>query len=66
VLATVHRGQDRGEFGPGADAAQMAEALTALYFDTLIRWLTEADPPFDLQAVLTAKLDLLLAGPAVR
>jgi AcrR family transcriptional regulator len=65
VLAAIHRGQDRGEFDPGTNPSVAAEVLTAIYFDTLSRWLTEADPPFDLPAVLADKLDLVLAGLAV-
>jgi AcrR family transcriptional regulator len=66
VLAAIRSGQDRGEFDPGADPAQAAEVLTAVYFDTLSRWLTDAAPPFDLQAMLIAKLDLVLGGLAAR
>ncbi len=39
--------------------------LTAVYFDTLSRWLTEAELPFDLSGVLAGKLDLVLAGLTV-
>jgi AcrR family transcriptional regulator len=66
VLAAIHRGQDRGEFAPGTNPSLAAEVLTAVYFDTLSRWLTEGDPPFDLPAMLADKLDLVLAGLTVR
>jgi AcrR family transcriptional regulator len=66
VLAAIRRGQHRGELDPGADPLQAAEVLTAIYFDTLSRWLTDAGPPFDLQAMLIAKLDLVLAGLGAR
>jgi AcrR family transcriptional regulator len=62
VLAAIHRGRDRGEFDPDADPSLAAEVLTAVYFDTLSRWLTEGDPPFDLRNMLAAKLDLVLTG----
>ncbi len=66
MLAAICYGQQAGEFNLAADAAQAAEVLTAVYFDTLTRWLTQADAPFDLPAVLAAKLDLVLAGLAAR
>ena len=40
--------------------------LTAVYFDTLTRWLTQAGAPDDLPSVLTVKLDLVLTGLAAR
>jgi AcrR family transcriptional regulator len=64
VLAAIRRGQEHGEFDPAADPSLAAEVLTAVYFDTLSRWLTPADSPFDLAAVLAAKLDLVLTGLA--
>jgi AcrR family transcriptional regulator len=66
VLAAVRRGQQRGEFNPAADPSEAAEVLTAVYFDTLTRWLTQADAPFDLEKALISKLDLVLAGLARR
>jgi AcrR family transcriptional regulator len=66
VLAAIGRGQDRRELDAGADPSLAAEVLTAVYFDTLSRWLTDADPPFDLAAVLADKLDLVLTGLALR
>ena len=47
------------------DPSLAAEVLTAVYFDTLSRWLTEAEPPFDLSGGLADKLDLVLAGLTV-
>jgi hypothetical protein len=55
----------QGEFNPYADPSLAAEVLTAVYFDTLSRWLTEAEPPFDLSGGLADKLDLVLAGLTV-
>ena len=60
------RGQQRGELNLDTDPSAAAEVLTAVYFDTLSRWLAEPDPPFDLQAALQRKLDLVLAGLNVR
>jgi TetR/AcrR family transcriptional regulator, cholesterol catabolism regulator len=65
VLTAILRGQDQGEFNPYADPSLAAEVLTAVYFDTLSRWLTEAEPPFDLSGGLADKLDLVLAGLTV-
>ena len=66
VLDAIRRGQARGEFDPGADPSQAAEVLTAVYFDTLTRWLTEPGPPSGLGSVLASKLDLVLSGLSVR
>jgi AcrR family transcriptional regulator len=66
VLAAVERGRDRGEFGAGVDPLLAAEVLMACYVDTLRRWLAVPDPPFDLRAVLAAKLDLVLTGLTTR
>jgi AcrR family transcriptional regulator len=62
VLAAIHRGRDRGEFNPGLNPSLAAEVLTAAYFDTLSRWLAEAEPPFDLSSMLADKLDLVITG----
>jgi len=64
VLAAIRRGQARGEFDPAADPSAAAEVLTAVYFDTLTRWLTQAGAPCDLPSVLAGKLDLVLTGLA--
>ena len=66
VLAAIRRGQSRGEFDPAVDPSAAAEVLTAVYFDTLTRWLTQAGTPFDLPSVLAGKLDLVLAGLTAR
>jgi hypothetical protein len=66
VLAAIRCGQDRGEFDPGADPSLAAGVVTAIYFDTLTRWLTEPGPRSGLGPGLAAKLDLVLAGLAVR
>jgi AcrR family transcriptional regulator len=64
VLATVRSAQQRRELDSGWDPALAAEVLTAVYFDTLTRWLAGAEPAFDLTAVLARKLDLVLNGLA--
>jgi AcrR family transcriptional regulator len=66
VLAAIRRGQARGELDPAADPAAAAEVLTAVYFDTLTRWLTQAGAPGDLPSVLAVKLDLVLTGLTAR
>lgn len=65
VLQAIEHGQMRGELQLHANALLAAEVLTGIYFDTLSRWLTEGEPPFDLSVVLSEKLDLVLAGLAV-
>lgn len=66
VLAAIQQGQHRGELAPDTDPSAATEVLTAVYFDTLSRWLVDPDPPFDLQAALQRKLDLVLTGLNVR
>lgn len=66
VLAAIQQGSLRGELDPHTDTSAAAEVLTAVYFDTLSCCLVEPDSPFDLQAALQHKLDLVLAGLNVR
>jgi AcrR family transcriptional regulator len=66
VLVAIRRGQAHGEFNPAADPSQAAEVLTAVYFDTLTRWLTQDGAPHDLSSALAGKLDLVLTGLAAR
>jgi hypothetical protein len=40
--------------------------LTAVYFDTLTRWLTQDGAPYDLSSALAGKLDLVLTGLTAR
>ncbi len=62
VLRAIRDGQEHGEFKPEVDLFLAAEVLTAVYFDTLSRWLSEAGPPFSLASVLAGKLNLVLVG----
>jgi AcrR family transcriptional regulator len=62
VIAALQRGVHDGEFAPTADPRTAAEILTAIYSDTLTRWLTPGPPPFDLATTLTTKVDLLITG----
>ncbi|MEU8825216.1 helix-turn-helix domain-containing protein [Streptomyces sp. NPDC048636] len=59
-------GQGSGEFTDGISADAVCEVLTAVYTDTLGRWVqpqAEGDgPPFSLRAAMRAKLELILAG----
>lgn len=64
VRTAIRDGRARGEFISDVDPDRAAEVLTAIYFDTLSRWLSEEPPSFDLAAVLSAKLDLVLRGLA--
>jgi hypothetical protein len=57
--------RQRGEFDP-ALPAQAAAVVTAVYFDTLSRWLVPPEAPFDLPTALAARLDLVIAGLARR
>jgi AcrR family transcriptional regulator len=66
VVAAIDRGQRRGEFDPGVPPSTAAEVITAVYFDTLTRWLTGGDRPFDLATALSDRLDVVLAGLARR
>ncbi|TDP97353.1 TetR/AcrR family transcriptional regulator [Labedaea rhizosphaerae] len=66
VVAAVERGIEDGEFAADLDARAAAEVVTAVYFDTLTRWLVDGPPPFDLGAALAARLDLVLTGLATR
>lgn len=65
MLAAIERGQRRGEFDLAVNPLRAAEVLTAIYFDTLSRWLTDLTPPFNLSDALAGKLDLVLVGLAV-
>ena len=62
VLRAIHRGQERSEFKPTVNPSLTAEVLTAIYFDTLSRWLLEAERPFKLEDVLANKLDMVFGG----
>lgn len=64
VRAAIRAGQAHGELRPSADAQVAAEVLTAVYFDTLSRWLTDGEAPFDLARSLAMRLDLVLDGLA--
>lgn len=61
VLETIRRGQERGELAADADPGLAAQVVTALYTDTLRRWLL-SEPPFDLAKALASKLDIVLSG----
>jgi AcrR family transcriptional regulator len=66
VVAAIQRGIASGEFAGDLDAMAAAEVVTAIYFDTLTRWLTDGPPPFGLGGALAAKLDLVVTGLATR
>jgi AcrR family transcriptional regulator len=62
VLAAIRDGQRSGELATHVDPAEAAEVITAVYFDTLTRWLVAPEPEFDLSAALRRRLDLVLTG----
>lgn len=62
VVATIEHGQEAGELAREMDAGAAAEVVTAVYFDTLSRWLVDGPAPFDLADALRAKLVLVLDG----
>jgi AcrR family transcriptional regulator len=64
VLAAVRRGQGYGDFDRSIDPLHAAEVLTAVYADTVHRWLADVDSRFDLATALADKLDLVLIGLA--
>jgi TetR/AcrR family transcriptional regulator, cholesterol catabolism regulator len=66
VVTAIERGIAEGEFTGDLDATAAAEVVTAIYFDTLARWLADGPPPFGLGDALAAKLDLVMAGLATR
>lgn len=69
VRTVVESGQSRAEFSTAVPASVVGEVLSSCYVDTVSRWaLPQIDgrpAPFDLDAALTAKLDLVLNGLAV-
>jgi AcrR family transcriptional regulator len=66
VVGAIERGCASGELAADLDSRAAAEVVTAVYSDTLSRWLAEGPPPFDLAASLSTKLDLVLTGLTVR
>ncbi len=66
-LASIRVGQEDGDFRPSVTPETVAETLSAVYTETLHRWLQarqHTDKPFPLGPALRAKLDLLLDGLA--
>jgi AcrR family transcriptional regulator len=64
MVGILRQGRERGEIAGSADPQVAAEIVAAIYFDTLSRWLIEAEPGFDLRQELSSRLDLLLNGLA--
>lgn len=61
VLAAVEHGRSTGELDADTPATTIGELLTAVYFDTLSRWL-DAEDPADLTTTLLERIDLVLRG----
>lgn len=62
---SVRLGQDNGDFRPSVPPETVAETLSAVYTETLHRWLQahqHTDRPFLLGPALRVKLDLVLDG----
>ncbi|MGC9539280.1 TetR/AcrR family transcriptional regulator [Streptomyces sp. UG1] len=62
---SVRLGQKNGDFRSSVTAEAVAETLSAVYTETLHRWLQahqHTDQPFPLSPALRVKLDLLLDG----
>jgi hypothetical protein len=66
TIEAIRQGQERGELRSQLPPRTVAEVVTAIYGDTLRRWLTDGAPPFDLAAALGERLDLLLDGLTAR
>ncbi|WP_218156845.1 TetR/AcrR family transcriptional regulator [Amycolatopsis saalfeldensis] len=62
TIDAIRQGQERGELKAGLPPRTVAEVVTAIYGDTLRRWLAGDAPPFDLAGALAERLDLLLDG----
>ncbi|MDT8914469.1 TetR/AcrR family transcriptional regulator [Amycolatopsis sp. PS_44_ISF1] len=62
TVEAISQGQERGELRADLPPRTVAEVVTAIYGDTLRRWLTGGPPPFDLAAALAERLDLLMDG----
>ncbi|WP_405957524.1 TetR/AcrR family transcriptional regulator [Streptomyces phaeochromogenes] len=58
----VEEGKQRGEIRPEVDSDQAGALLAACYFTTVLRWIREEPPPFDLPTSLNAALDIVLTG----
>ncbi|WP_217567224.1 TetR/AcrR family transcriptional regulator [Streptomyces sp. GbtcB7] len=58
----AEEGQRRGEIRPEVAADQAGTLLAACYFSTVLRWIREEPPPFDLTGRLDAALDIILLG----
>ncbi|WP_151482032.1 TetR/AcrR family transcriptional regulator [Streptomyces albicerus] len=58
----VEEGQRRGEIRRTVDSAQAGALLAACYFSSVLRWIREEPPPFDLLLSLEATLDIVLRG----
>ncbi|MFF0018478.1 TetR/AcrR family transcriptional regulator [Streptomyces sp. NPDC005374] len=58
----VEEGQRRGEIRQAVDSDQAGALLAACYFSSVLRWIREEAPPFDLPRGLDSSLDIVLRG----
>ncbi|MGN9758143.1 TetR/AcrR family transcriptional regulator [Streptomyces sp. SD31] len=58
----VEEGKRRGEIRRTVDSDQAGALLASCYFSSVLRWIREEPPPFDLPLRLDAALDIALRG----
>ncbi|NGO07838.1 TetR/AcrR family transcriptional regulator [Streptomyces sp. HC44] len=58
----VEEGRQRGEIRSQVDPDQAGALLASCYFSSVLRWIREEPPPFDLPGRLDGALDIILLG----
>ena len=58
----VDEGRRRGEIRRAVDSDQAGALLAACYFSSVLRWIRDEPPPFDLPRSLDSALDIVLRG----
>ncbi|MET7609106.1 TetR/AcrR family transcriptional regulator [Streptomyces avermitilis] len=58
----AEEGRRRGEVRPQVDPDQAGALLASCYFTSVLRWIREEPPPFDLPVRLDEALDIILLG----
>ncbi len=62
----VEEGRQRGEIRSQVDPDQAGALLASCYFSSVLRWVREEPPPFDLPGRLDGALDIILLGILAR
>ena len=62
----VNLGQQRDEFRSNVAPEQVGALLSSVYFSTILRWIADDPPPFDLGSQLEAMLNIVLEGLLTR